>query len=149
MYSMVQRRKKEKDSRYIQKASAPVEVTMYQICNISPSQVSLLYMFQMYLILQLRYMVLLQGSMTPVYITSLSPSLRSHYYEIHLHCSPQLSYHYRLWSLWALLSISMDTLHGCSTILSRYRTLTLCRIRLHCRCKLLLQVFCCEDFEWQ
>ena len=34
MYSMVQRREKEKDSRYIQKASAPAAVTVYQTCNI-------------------------------------------------------------------------------------------------------------------
>jgi hypothetical protein len=34
MYSMVQRREKEKDSRYIQEASAPAAVTVYQICNI-------------------------------------------------------------------------------------------------------------------
>ena len=34
MYSMVQRREKEKDSRYIQEASAPAAVTVYQTCNI-------------------------------------------------------------------------------------------------------------------
>jgi hypothetical protein len=31
---MVQRREKEKDSRYIQEASAPAAVTVYQTCNI-------------------------------------------------------------------------------------------------------------------
>ena len=30
----VQRREKEKDSRYIQEASAPAAVTVYQTCNI-------------------------------------------------------------------------------------------------------------------
>ena len=34
MYSMVQRREKEKNSRYIQEASAPAAVTVYQTCNI-------------------------------------------------------------------------------------------------------------------
>jgi hypothetical protein len=34
VYSMVQRRDKEKDSRYIQEASAPAAVTVYQTCNI-------------------------------------------------------------------------------------------------------------------
>ena len=34
MYSMVQRREKEKDSRYLQEASAPAAVTVYQTCNI-------------------------------------------------------------------------------------------------------------------
>jgi hypothetical protein len=34
VYSMVQRREKEKDSRYIQEASAPAAVTVYQTCNI-------------------------------------------------------------------------------------------------------------------
>ena len=34
MYSMVQRREKEKESRYIQEASAPAAVTVYQTCNI-------------------------------------------------------------------------------------------------------------------
>jgi hypothetical protein len=34
VYSMVQRREKEKDSRYIQEASAPASVTVYQTCNI-------------------------------------------------------------------------------------------------------------------
>jgi len=33
VYSMVQRREKEKDSRYIQEASAPAAVTVYQTCN--------------------------------------------------------------------------------------------------------------------
>jgi hypothetical protein len=33
MYSMVQRRDKGKDSRYIQEASAPAAVTVYQTCN--------------------------------------------------------------------------------------------------------------------
>jgi len=36
-----ERREKEKDSRYIQEASAPAAVTVYQICNISPAQVHL------------------------------------------------------------------------------------------------------------
>jgi hypothetical protein len=31
---MVKRREKEKDSRYIQEASAPAAITMYQTCNI-------------------------------------------------------------------------------------------------------------------
>jgi len=31
---MVQRREQEKDSRYIQEASAPAAVTVYQTCNI-------------------------------------------------------------------------------------------------------------------
>jgi hypothetical protein len=31
---MVQRREKEKDSRYIQEASAPAAVAVYQTCNI-------------------------------------------------------------------------------------------------------------------
>jgi len=31
---MVQRREKDKDSRYIQEASAPAAVTVYQTCNI-------------------------------------------------------------------------------------------------------------------
>jgi hypothetical protein len=34
VYSIVQRREKEKDSRYIQEASAPAAVTVYQTCNI-------------------------------------------------------------------------------------------------------------------
>jgi len=34
VYSMVQRREKVKDSRYIQEASAPAAVTVYQTCNI-------------------------------------------------------------------------------------------------------------------
>jgi len=34
VYSMVQRREKDKDSRYIQEASAPAAVTVYQTCNI-------------------------------------------------------------------------------------------------------------------
>jgi hypothetical protein len=34
VYSMVQRREKEKGSRYIQEASAPAAVTVYQTCNI-------------------------------------------------------------------------------------------------------------------
>jgi len=34
VYSMVQRRDKEKDSRYIQEASAPATVTVYQTCSI-------------------------------------------------------------------------------------------------------------------
>jgi hypothetical protein len=34
VYSMVHRREKKKDSRYIQEASAPAAVTMYQTCNI-------------------------------------------------------------------------------------------------------------------
>jgi len=34
VYPMVQRREKEKDSRYIQEASAPAAVTVYQTCNI-------------------------------------------------------------------------------------------------------------------
>jgi len=34
VYSMVQRREKEKDSRYIQEASGPAAVTGYQTCNI-------------------------------------------------------------------------------------------------------------------
>jgi len=34
VYSMVQRREKKKDSRYIQEASAPAAVTVYQTCNI-------------------------------------------------------------------------------------------------------------------
>ena len=38
MYSMVQRREKEKDSRYIQEASAPAAVTVYQISNIMYSE---------------------------------------------------------------------------------------------------------------
>jgi hypothetical protein len=38
---MVQRKEKERDSRYIQEASAPAAVTVYQICNISPAQVYL------------------------------------------------------------------------------------------------------------
>ena len=33
-----ERREKEKDSRYIQEASAPAAVTVYQICNISLAQ---------------------------------------------------------------------------------------------------------------
>jgi hypothetical protein len=36
-----EKREKEKYSRYIQEASAPAAVTMYQICNISPAQVHL------------------------------------------------------------------------------------------------------------
>jgi hypothetical protein len=34
VYSMAQRREKENDPRYIQEASAPAAVTMYQTCNI-------------------------------------------------------------------------------------------------------------------
>ena len=34
MYCMVQRREKEKESRYIQEASAPAAMTIYQPCNI-------------------------------------------------------------------------------------------------------------------
>jgi len=34
VYSMVQRREKKKDSRYIQEASAPAAVTVCQTCNI-------------------------------------------------------------------------------------------------------------------
>jgi hypothetical protein len=34
VYSMVQRREKEKNSRYIQDASTPAAVTVYQTCNI-------------------------------------------------------------------------------------------------------------------
>jgi len=34
VYSKVQRREKEKDSRYIPEASAPTAVSVYQICNI-------------------------------------------------------------------------------------------------------------------
>jgi len=34
-----EKREKEKDSRYIQEASAPVAVTVYQICNMSPAHV--------------------------------------------------------------------------------------------------------------
>ena len=34
MYSMIQRREKEKDSRYIQEASASAAVSVYQTCNI-------------------------------------------------------------------------------------------------------------------
>jgi len=41
VYSMVQRREKEKDSRYMDETSAPAAVTVYQICNISPTQVYL------------------------------------------------------------------------------------------------------------
>jgi hypothetical protein len=41
VYSMVQRREKEKDSRYMDETSAPAAVTVYQICNISPAQVYL------------------------------------------------------------------------------------------------------------
>ena len=41
VYSMVQRREKEKDSRYMNETSAPAAVTVYQICNISPAQVYL------------------------------------------------------------------------------------------------------------
>ena len=36
-----EKREKEKDSRYIQEASAPAAVSVYQICNISPAQVHL------------------------------------------------------------------------------------------------------------
>ena len=40
MYRLkVQRREKEKVSRYIQEASAPAAVTVYQICNMSPAHV--------------------------------------------------------------------------------------------------------------
>ena len=39
MYSMVQRREKEKDSRYIDETSAPAAVTVYQICNISGTSI--------------------------------------------------------------------------------------------------------------
>jgi len=38
VYSMVQRREKRKDSRYMDETSAPAAVTVYQICNISPAQ---------------------------------------------------------------------------------------------------------------
>jgi hypothetical protein len=38
---MVQRREKEKDSRYIDETSTPAAVTVYQICDISPAQVYL------------------------------------------------------------------------------------------------------------
>jgi len=41
VYSIVQRREKEKDSRYTDETSAPAAVTVYQICNISPAQVYL------------------------------------------------------------------------------------------------------------
>ena len=41
VYSMVQRREMEKDSRYMDETSAPAAVTVYQICNISPAQVYL------------------------------------------------------------------------------------------------------------
>jgi len=41
VYSMVQKREKEKDSRYMDETSAPAAVTVYQICNISPAQVYL------------------------------------------------------------------------------------------------------------
>ena len=41
VYSMVQRKEKEKDSRYMDETSAPAAVTVYQICNISPAQVYL------------------------------------------------------------------------------------------------------------
>jgi len=34
-----EKREKEKDSRYIQEASAPAAVTVYQICNMSPAHV--------------------------------------------------------------------------------------------------------------
>jgi len=34
VYSMVQRREKEKDSRYTQEALTPAAVTVYQTCNI-------------------------------------------------------------------------------------------------------------------
>jgi len=34
VYSMVYRGEKEQDSRYIQEASAPAAVTVYQTCNI-------------------------------------------------------------------------------------------------------------------
>jgi hypothetical protein len=33
----VQRREKEKDSRYIQEASTPAALTVYQICNCASS----------------------------------------------------------------------------------------------------------------
>jgi hypothetical protein len=36
-----EKREKEKNSRYIQEASVPAAVTVYQICNISPAQVHL------------------------------------------------------------------------------------------------------------
>jgi hypothetical protein len=39
VYSMVQRREKEKDSRYIDETSTPAAVTVYQICDISPAQI--------------------------------------------------------------------------------------------------------------
>jgi hypothetical protein len=38
VYSMVQRREKEKDSRYMDEISAPAAVTVYQICNLSRHQ---------------------------------------------------------------------------------------------------------------
>jgi hypothetical protein len=41
----VQRR--EKDSRYIQKASAPVTMALYQICNVSPAHVHICNRFLM------------------------------------------------------------------------------------------------------
>jgi hypothetical protein len=41
VYSMQQRREKEKDSRYIQKASAHAAVTVYQTCNMSRAHVHL------------------------------------------------------------------------------------------------------------
>ena len=34
-----EKREKEKDSRYIQEASAPVAVTVYEFCNMSPAHV--------------------------------------------------------------------------------------------------------------
>jgi len=38
----IQRREKEKDLRHIREALAPVTVTLYQICNMSPAHVQLL-----------------------------------------------------------------------------------------------------------
>jgi hypothetical protein len=37
----IERREKEKDSGYIQEASAPAAVTVYQTCNMSPAHVHL------------------------------------------------------------------------------------------------------------
>ena len=39
IFYSTEKREKEKDSRYIQEASAPAAVTVYQICNMSPAHV--------------------------------------------------------------------------------------------------------------
>jgi hypothetical protein len=80
-----EKREKKKDSRYIQEASAPAAVTVYQTCNI-------MYICNNVvtgvLVLETCYKCdtrsLLQGLMPPVYISSLSLSLFSVSLSMHM-----------------------------------------------------------------